>query len=280
MKHKIQGWKIAKQRGAKKNRISPFAPSKNEIAFYQKYINKVAEDVKVPQKALTLGATPELRDGAIKAGLESYAVDISKEMADKFSLLMGYRHHPLDKTVICDWLKMKFPENYFGIIMGDASFINLANRKDNNDLAKVCANTIGKGGYLVLRQVVYPKHFKSYKSVGLLVNDYRNKKISWEDFFMELRIVFYKDKLYNKKTFQYDAGKSFEVIDKLFENKILTDKEYKKINIFRNNVINTFYPEDNFIKMIESKGFKLVAKFHDKPFRFFRYLYIMTFRKI
>ena len=91
---------------------------------------------------------------------------------------------------------------------------------------------------------------------------------------------FYKDKLYNKKTFQFDAGKSFQIFDKLFKEGALTRKEHEKINTFRNNVINTFYHEDNFIKMVESNGFKLAAEFHDKPFRFFKYLYVMAFKKI
>lgn len=279
MQHKTQGLEIAEKRGKRKNRIPPFAPSKNEITFYQKYNNKVAKDKNLPQRALILGATPELRDCAIKSELESYAVDISQEMMDKFSLLMKYHNHPLDKRIIQDWLKIKFPKDYFGIAMGDGSLINFATRKENNTCIKVCAKTIKRGGYLILRQVVYPQNLQSYKSAERLINDYRNKKISWEDFFMELRIVFYKDKLYNKKTFQFNAGKSFKMIDKLFENKILTKKEYEKINTFRNNITNIFYPENNFIKMIESKGFKLTAKFHDKPHRFFKYLYMMAFRK-
>lgn len=279
MKHKTQGWKTAKLRGQKKNRVPPFAPSKNELNFYQNYINKISKDKNFPQRALILGATPELRDGAIKAGLESYAVDISKEMMDKFSILMKHRNHSKDKRIIKDWLKIDFPEDYFGIIMGDASFINLATKKNNERLIKICAKILIKGGYLVLRQVVYPEKFKNYSDYNKLIKDYRGRKVSWEDFFMELRVMIFKEKVFNKKTFQYSAEKCFKIIDGLIRKKKLTEQEYFKINTFRNNLINIFYPEEEFIKMVGKENFRLVSVLKDKPFRFFQYLYMMVFKK-
>jgi len=280
MIHKTQGWKIAKQRGKKKNRISPFAPSKKEIAFYQKYINMAVNDKKLPKRALILGATPELRDSAIKLGLESYAADASREMMSKFSVLMKYKNHKLDKRIIKNWLKIKFPKDYFGIILGDGSFNNLAVRKDNSDLAGICGKTIKKGGYLVLRQLVYTKDYDIFESAKKMIDYYRKRKLSWGDFFMELRFILFRSKIYNTRSYQYDSGKAHVLIDKLFEEGFLNKQEYNRINKFRNNVINTLYPDDKFIRMIESRGFKLIDKFHDKPFRFFKYLYVMVFRRV
>lgn len=277
--HKIQGWKIAKQRGRQKNRVPPFAPSKNELNFYKKYIVKITKTKALPRRALILGATPELRDLAIKFGLESHSVDISKEMMEKFSSLMKFSGHPKDKRLIKNWLQMKYPKNYFGIIMGDASLNNLATCADNDILFEICSRILGDGGFLVLRQIVYPSKFKPYKNLKRFINDYRLKKIAWEDFFTELRIFIFKEKIYNKKTFQYDAGKNFKLIDELFKNKIITANEYNRINIFRNKVINTFYPRINFIKAAEKKKFKILKEFHDNQFRLFNYMYMMAFKK-
>lgn len=280
MKSKIQGWKIAKQRSKKGNRIPPFVPSKNEIEFYTKYIKEVAKLASLPNKAIILGATPELRDGAIKFGLESVAVDVSREMMEKFSKLMKHKKSKLDRRVLKNWLLMKFPKGSFGIIVGDASLNNLVTRKDNEKLVKVCSEILAKGGYLVLRQILYVNKPSKKRDIHEIVSNYRKGKMSWEDFYIELRILFYKDKVYNKKTFQYDARKNFKYIDALREKGILTEKEYLRINEFRNEIINTFYPEDEFIKMIERKGFKLVEKFHDKPHEFFKCFFTLVFKKV
>ena len=280
MKRRIQSWKIARQRGVKRNRIPPFAPSKNEISFYKKYILKTVGKKNFPPRALILGATPELRDAAIKAGLESYAVDVSADMMNKFSALMRFQNHRLNKQIIKDWLKMKFPKNYFGIIIGDASLNNLATRDENIALIKLCAKIVANGGYLILRQIVYPSKLKSYKEIKRLITDFRNRKIKWEDFFTELRVIFYKNKVYNQRTFQYNVKKNFKLIDSLLKSNLLTLKEYNKINVFRNNVINTYYPKKFFIQEVENNNFKLISAFHDKSFKFFKYFYMFAFKKI
>jgi len=277
--NKIQSWKIAKYRAAKRNRISPFAPSKKEVIFYESFVKKVKYNNKLPNHILILGATPELRDGVIKNGLESYAVDLSRGMLDKFTDLMKYKGHNLDRKIIRNWLKMKFPKNHFGAVLGDASLNNLATREDNEKLVKILKRIIAPGGYLVLRQVVYPKNFKAVKSAGELIKLYHQKKITWPDFFMELRAYSFKKQVYNKKTYQYDVDKNFKLIDKLFKDQLISKKEYQKIITFRNDIFNIFYPEKEFIKMVEERGFRLIKIFHDKGGRLFKYLYSFAFIK-
>jgi hypothetical protein len=277
---KIQGWKIADQRGQKKNRIPPFAPSAKELAVYRKYLARAAKNDNLPKKALTLGATPELRDGAINAGLESIAVDVSQKMMDKFSDLMEEKNNPLDIKMLGNWLTMDFSAKSFGAVMGDASLNNLVTKKDNEKIVKLSAALLPRGGYLILRNVFFPDSLKGYGNAQRLVNDFHYKKISWEDFFMELRFNIFRRQAYNKKTFQYDAGKTFKLIDSLEKKGIITAEELEKINVFRNKVINTVYPDKEFIKMAARQGFKLVETLHDRPHRFFKYLYLVVFEKI
>lgn len=280
MTHLTQGWRIAKQRGIKSNRIPPFAPSLKEQEFYKKYLLAVLAYNKLPKRALILGATPELRDIAINVGLESIAVDISEEMMKKFSCIMRNQGSELDKRIINDWLEMDFPHNYFGAIMGDASFNNLVTKKDNEQLVSTCGNLLAKGGYLVLRQVLYAKNYKGYIDAKKVISDYRSGKIEWEDFFMELRINSFKNQVYSPDSFQYNAEKAFKLIDSLYDNKFLSQSEYESINTFRNNVINTFYPNQEFIRMIEKNNLKLIEEFHDDFALFFNYFYMVAFKKI
>ena len=280
MSSKIQGWKVAEKRGKKENRIPPFAPSKNEQFLYKKYLNLVFEDGKLPNRALTLGATPELRDAAIEIGLESVAVDVSGEMMDKFSALMKHNGHLLDRQIIKNWLEIDFSESYFGVVMSDASFNNLTSKEHNLQLAKICSKIIAKQGFLVLRHVVYPKENKGYKDAVKLVENFRNKKIGWEDFYIELRFNIFKDEAYNEETFQYNAKKNYELIEELHNKGVLNEEEQAIVDRFRNDITNTFYPEEEFVKIIEKQGFKLIENFHDKPHMFFKYLYMMAFQKL
>lgn len=275
----IQPWKVAEKRGKKENRIPPFAPSENEQEFYKKYLKLILGNKELPKRALILGATPELRDAAIELGIESIAVDISQEMMDKFSSLMEYNGHSLDKQIVNNWLEMDFPESYFGVVMGDASFNNLTSREHNSQLLEICSKIIAKQGFLVLRQVVYPKEKKGYDDVLKLVKDFRNKVIDWRDFYIELRFNIFKDKVYNEETFQYDAKKNYKLIEELHSKNIINEEEQTLVNRFRNDVTNTFYSEEEFIKMIKEYGSKHLEDFHDKPYKFFDYLFMMTFQK-
>ncbi len=280
MSHLSQGWQTAEQRGQKSNRIPPFTPSQNEQKFYKKYCEKVSASENLPKRALILGATPELRDMAIKIGIESIAVDISEEMMEKFSALMEKQGDILDKTIIKDWLKMDFPSDYFGIIMGDASLNNLATTGDNERLANICRDILAKNGYFIMRQVFYVKDYKGYTDPKKVIDDYRAGKISWEDFFMELRINSFKDQVYSPENFQYNAGKAFDLIEGIYKDGMITQPEYERINTFRNDLINSFYPKNEFIKMMEEKEFKLMEEYHDSPFLFFKYLFMTAFEKL
>ena len=275
----IQPWKVAETRGKKENRVSPFAPSENEQSFYKKYLSLTFKNSELPNRALILGATPELRDAAVETGLESVAVDVSKEMMDRFSELMKHNGHLLDKQIIKNWLEMDFPESYFGIVISDASFNNLTSKEHNLQLAKICSKITAKQGFLVFRHVMYPKENKGYKDALKLVKDFRNKKIGWEDFYIELRFNIFKDEVYNKETFQYDSKKNYQLIEELHNKGILNEEEQAIVNRFRNDVTNTFYPEEEFVKIINEQGFRHIENFHDKPNKFFDYLFMMAFRK-
>ena len=281
MKSKIQAWKtnVALLRSQRKNRIPPIVASKNEKRVNASYLKKVAKDNKLPNRSLILGATPELRDASIKHQLESHAVDVSKKMIEKLTPLMRYHGHALDKMTLKNWFKMKYPKDYFGIALGDASFNNLVTKRDNIKLTKILEKIICPKGYLILRNVVYPRIKNPFANINELLMKLRKRKISWQDYFVALRIYFFKDKIYNKKTYQYDAKKNFEMIDQLYHDKILRKREYQYVNRFRNDVINSFYPEKKFISIFEKNGFKLIKTYKDKSHFLYNYLYLLIFQK-
>lgn len=274
---KVQPWDFSDKRvyDSRSKRRPPTAPILEEQEVYKKYAG-FASKSKI-KKALILGVTPELRDIAIENNLESYAVDLSRNVADLYSSLMKNKNHPNDKVIIQNWLDMDFPDSSFGIVMADASFCNLPNIKSNEFLMKKLNKLLCSGGYVVLRNIFYP----TQKQMPLkeLVRLFRDKKIDPADFFMTLRVVSYIKKVFDPKTCQYNAKKNFEIIEEDYKKGIFNKEEFDFIMGYKNNIINTFIPEKKFIKIFTDNGFKLVERYEGSSFLFQKYSTMLAFQK-
>lgn len=273
MDKKPQAWKLNKFiAGTRSKRGPPTAPSKAEQSLYRKYA-KIASKNKI-RNCLILGATPELRDIALENGFRTYSVDLSRKVINLFSKLMKHRNHKNETVKVQNWLKLRFKDSFFSLVMADASFCNLSTRAENRKLMGIVKKVLIPGGYFVSRNIFCPDERRI--PVKKLVSLYRKNKLPFPDFFMQLRAVTYLDKVYNKRKYQYDAKRNFDLIEKDYKKGIFTKKERDKIMGFRNNIINTLYPEKNFIKMAESHGFRMIKVFKDNKYRFTKYLYMQV----
>ena len=270
---KLQPWIISEATARERSkRIPPTSPDKAEQEIYEKYA-KITKG-----NCLVLGATPELRDISLENGFKTYSVDLSKKMMDMGDKCMKHKNHPNETAIIGNWLDMKFDNDFFNIVMADASFCNLSTKEENEKLLEILKRITAPNGYLVLRNIFLPALEKI--PVKELVSLYRQKKLSFFDFFAELRVVTYLDKVYNKETYQYDAKKNFDLIDQDYKKGIFNKEELDKLMLFRNNIINTFYPEKEFLELIKSFGFKLIESFESNQFRFDKYLNMHVFQKL
>jgi ubiquinone/menaquinone biosynthesis C-methylase UbiE len=273
-----QPWDFSDNRvyESRSKRKPPTAPTDEELAIYKKYAVLASRYSK--NNGLVLGATPELRDIMIDENLICYAVDMSKQVSDLYSSLMNNKNHKNSKMIIDNWLDMKFDDNFFSIAMADASFCNLPTVEINEKLVKKLSDIVCPKGYVVTRNI----SLATIKRVPVkeLVMRYRDKKIGFADFLMALRTVAYLGRIYNQETYQYDAKKNFEIIEEEYKQGILNKEEFDAIIGYKNNIINTFYPEKEFIRMFEKKGFKLVERFEGKSFIFQKYCPMLVFQKI
>jgi ubiquinone/menaquinone biosynthesis C-methylase UbiE len=274
----VQPWDFSDKKvyESRSKRRPPTAPDAAELAIYEKYA-KLASKSSI-KNSLVLGATPELRDIAIKNGFVGYAVDISKNVSELFTSLMDYKDDPNNKMIIGDWLEMNFKDNFFSLVMADASFCNLPTKELNEKLIKILKDIISPKGYFVSRNIFFPTIERI--PVKELVKSYRANKISLADFFMIIRTVSYMPQLYSEDTYQYDAKKNFDIIEEEYKKGVFNKEEFDTIMGWKNNIINTFYPEKEFIKMFENNGFKLVERFEGKNFIFQKYCPMLVFQKI
>jgi|SRR3989338_2203540 len=277
MKGKLQSWNIAeegiKQRSKRK---PPVAPTKAEYDFYDRYIKKVSKETK-NRNSFILGATPELLDIALENNFVAYCLDLSKKIIDFCNSIMKYKDSPNKKLKQGNWIDMNFKNDFFSIVLGDAPFINMSTKEHNEELFNILNKQIMPKEYLVIRHLALPNLKPIPKSK--LVSLYRQRKITFPDFFMELRIIIYQDKVYNKRTYQYDSKRNFDLIEEDYKKNIFNKKERDKLMAYRTNVINTFIPEKIFLKMAEKQGFNIIEIFQDNKFRFQNYLRMYAFQK-
>jgi ribosomal protein S20 len=271
---KSQAWNLEGQRLKERSKRRPlFAPKGKELKIYEKYIKKCSKN----SNALVLGATPEPRDLAIKYNLNCYAIDISQDMLDKYTKLMKYRKNPKNIMQKWNWLTINFKKDFFSIVMGDASFNNLLTKKDNEKLVELLRKNIKDKGYVVLRQF-----FKSkLRTIPLkkLIDMYKNHKITFTDFFAELRLLIPMSIYWDKKTYQMSSDDAFSYVDKQYKKGIITKKQRDKIFLYENKLKNAVYPEKEFIDLFEKRGFMLIENFRGNKYRFQKYSPMLVFQK-
>ncbi len=277
MKEKLQPWNLDKESYEQRyKRPSPTAPNEVEIRFYDKYAKLVSKKFK-NKNVFVLGATPEVMDIVLENNFITYCFDLSEQTIGSCNNLMKHKNNPNNHLKQGNWLEMDFKEGFFSIVLGDAPFVNLTTKEHNEELFEILKKQIMPNGYLVMRHLVLPELKPILKKE--LVSLYREGKMTFPDFLMELRIIVYQDEAYDKETYRYDAVKNFELIEEDYKKGIFNKDERNKLMKFRNNIINTFIPEKIFLKMAEKHGFKLIEIFQDKEFRFQNYLRMYVFQK-
>lgn len=203
------------------------APSPEEIKIYEKFF-KIATKNKKNTKTLVLGATPELRDLAIKHGSETIGVDSSPKLLSLLTNVMYYKNSKKNVSVRGNWLEMhKYLEpNSFDVVMGDASFNNVPAKKWR-DLFRITNRLLKKDGYLITRHIIYdypPKKIILYEGV---VKKYKQRKgtILGLIFGLGMYTKFAK-KCYNQKTKIFDWSFLCEVekpVGKMLNGKVKSD---------------------------------------------------------
>ncbi len=133
------------------------APNPAEIEVYERYVSEHVKNKQNP-RALVLGATPELRDSAIKYSCETVAVDISRSVRIYLTSRMRFQHSPLNKSIHGDWLEMEqfFEPESFDIVLADASLNNVP-PEGNWNVLTIIKKLLKKGGIFVTRNLVVPE---------------------------------------------------------------------------------------------------------------------------
>ncbi|MBU1891119.1 class I SAM-dependent methyltransferase [Patescibacteria group bacterium] len=119
-KNTIKEWEdLSKPRAtARHNYHGGPATGPGILAKYHQYYDKATQDIKRP-RVLVLGATPELRDYALKNGAQVTVLDQSTEAIEKMTSLMD-SDTANEITIAGNWLDMSLDDAQFDFVWGDA----------------------------------------------------------------------------------------------------------------------------------------------------------------
>ncbi|TKJ17815.1 hypothetical protein CEE44_04790 [Candidatus Woesearchaeota archaeon B3_Woes] len=203
------------------------APSPEEIKVYEKFF-KIAIGNKKNTRTLVLGATPELRDLAIKHGSETIGVDSSPKLLSLLTNVMHYKDSKKNVSVLGNWLEMhkSLELNSFDVVMGDASFNNVPVKKWR-DLFRIVNRLLKKDGYLITRHIIYDYPLKKIRSCEEFVKEFKRKKCTILGLVLKFGMYTkFAKRQYNQKTKVFDWSFLAEVeepVGKMLSGKAKAD---------------------------------------------------------
>lgn len=155
---------------------SPFRPSTEDIAIYREFLAKTGNAGPV----LILGSTPELRDLTATAGAgRVHLADFSYRMP--LAMLRFTKHvDPLEEIwVRTNWLKLPFPPEFFGAILGDLALQQLTPEAEPRLLTKIAKLLKPEGVFIARCQVLDETALGD--DVGAIVARFRDRPLTdWQ----------------------------------------------------------------------------------------------------
>ncbi len=163
----------------------PSRPCRQQLRIWDKIIKKHMG--KKGGNALILGATPELRDLALKNGYFTWAIDINPVMLKGMTKLMKRANPKREKRTVADWCKIKLPKRHFDLIMADASLNNVLSDGGNKKVLRLIAKSLEKDGICLVRNVV-TRSLERPRPVKYWFDLIKNEKLNYpSDFTVAVR---------------------------------------------------------------------------------------------
>lgn len=237
------------------------APNREELAVYERFFRVATHGVSKPQ-VLILGATPELRDLALKYQSLVYAVDISKPIILAMSQVMRHRESETNLAIHNDWLSLdkRFPAGFFNLALADASLNNIP-VAEHEHLIKIVYTLLQSKGYFITRNLVYLRK-KPVRSIREIFADYRMGKNNWFGFILEAG--YYSDwtkGIYHPKRKKFSFSRYVQHLRQLVNNPefVFAQEDQKGIDIvfkYAGKIEHITFAQEELEKMLR-KYFKI-----------------------
>jgi SAM-dependent methyltransferase len=132
----------------------PAKPCRDQLKIWDEAIKKYFYR-KQNLQALIFGATPELRNLALKNGFKVTVCDINPSMIKAMNQYVSPILHKREKVVIGNWLNTDLlPKKHFDLIMGDCILNQMPGLKKFQQFIKHISSLLKPNGIFLFREVV------------------------------------------------------------------------------------------------------------------------------
>lgn len=258
-KHTQKGLKevwSGKMAQSRAKRAASSAPRGLELKNYERLLKKVLKGKKSPW-VLVLGATPELRDLALKLGATTLAVDISQDMLESMTVIMKYKDDPKNLMAKTDWLKIGkiFQPATFNVVLADVSLNQVPPEKHDQVLKNVFL-LLKPGGFFITRNFIYLPN-KPKDSFTEVQKKYNQGKLDW--IWVTIHISQYtkwQPLIYNLQTKKLIYGRLLDLLfdsmrRKKFKMKKPDLEKLKNLRFHSRKITHISFPEKEWEKLIK-----------------------------
>ncbi|OGY49083.1 MAG: hypothetical protein A2663_04800 [Candidatus Buchananbacteria bacterium RIFCSPHIGHO2_01_FULL_46_12] len=272
-----------KAAASRANRKASSAPLPLELKKYEFALRQALKGKRSP-KVMVLGATPELRDLAIRLGATCLAVDISQDMLVKMSEVMKYKNDPKNLIARGDWLKLAeiFKSGGFDAILADASLNNVPYKFYDLALKNIW-QLLKPGGAFITRHFVY-LFDKPKDGIEEMQKKYDSGRLNWV--WLVVHIGSYShwhQQFYNRKTNTYLVGRGIKLLDGWLKNKKFkfnkSDLEkFENLKLHAGNVNHVVAAENEWLALIK-KYFTIKDRLVVQKYEWMEYAPVWHLRK-
>jgi len=259
------------------------APLPLEVKKYEIALRAAIKGKKEP-KVMILGATPELRDLAIKLGCTCLAVDVSLDMLVKMTAVMKYQDDPKNLTARADWLKLGeiFKRGGFNAVLADASLNNVPHQLYPAALKNIW-QVLSPGGEFITKHFVY-LYDKPKDGIVEMQKKYDSGHLNWLWLVIHLGVYSrWQPRLYDEKAKRYLVGGGIKLLDRWLKTKKFrfTRQDLEKfanLKVHAGNVNHVVIAENEWLKLVK-KYFAVIDRLVVKKYEWMEYGPVWRFKK-
>lgn len=243
-----------------------FSPDADMLAIQRRRIAGHIATHGQNSNALVLGATPELMDLAIQAGLRVTSVDCSPTMLEAAAGRRETTDPAREAHILGNWLDMNMiGDGTIDIVLGDASLNNLRHRQMPVVLDEI-ARVTHKESMVSLRQIVLPDEDAPEYGFQPALAALRAGKISLHEFDRVLRFYSFNARALDPEQHRLDARRVFAAIREKHTAGELSAREYDFLIGRNSEVAHTVYPLSEQTRLLERLGSCVVEQLPETCF--------------
>ncbi len=222
--------------------LPPLRPSAADLKVYRKLLKHCLVKDGVTN-VLVLGAVPEIRDLLGRFYTAVTVVGGDKKLVKALTSLR--RSQSRETIVIAPWQRIPL-SNKYDVVIGDLALNLLPPRSSGTVLIRI-AKLLRAGGHFIHRTMAF--HQQAPVALVKLLADWRRGKINTSEFWW-LTSVYSNLASFDRKRMVNQERKFIQLMQQLYEDKILTRSEMHKLDRFALGIDLAILPQKQWEQML------------------------------